>query len=132
MEARARAPAPHKLASRARLSTRTLPKAAFPRQAAADLDGIFAAGPGDFSPVGVSSESLASLLYTSGTTADPKGVMLTHANLLGEVDGGLQPGCTSGPRTLVLGVLPLFHVLSQMANLLLPLVKGARSSIWKR
>jgi long-chain acyl-CoA synthetase len=31
-----------------------------------------------------------------------------------------------GPEDAVLGVLPLFHVLSQMANLLLPLVKGAR------
>ena len=68
---------------------------------------------------------LASLLYTSGTTADPKGVMLTHANLLGEVDAvfGLLE---IGPTDAVLGMLPLFHVLAQMANLLLPLVKGAR------
>ncbi|OLC90450.1 MAG: hypothetical protein AUH86_22990 [Acidobacteria bacterium 13_1_40CM_4_58_4] len=73
----------------------------------------------------VASDSLASLLYTSGTTADPKGVMLTHANLMGEVASvfGLL---RIGPEDAVLGVLPLFHVLSQMANLLLPLVKGAR------
>ncbi len=90
-----------------------------------DLDSIFAAGPGTFSPVAVASDSLASLLYTSGTTADPKGVMLTHANLMGEVASvfGLL---RIGPEDAVLGVLPLFHVLSQMANLLLPLVKGAR------
>src|SRR2546426_8840232 len=90
-----------------------------------DLDSIFAAGPGTFSPVAVASDSLASLLYPSGTTADPKGVMLTHANLMGEVASvfGLL---RIGPEDAVLGVLPLFHVLSQMANLLLPLVKGAR------
>jgi long-chain acyl-CoA synthetase len=91
----------------------------------AELDGIFAAGPGSFSPVPVAPESLASLLYTSGTTADPKGVMLTHANLMGEISAvfGLL---RIGPEDAVLGVLPLFHVLSQMGNLLLPLVKGAR------
>ena len=108
---------------RSAVPTRTLPEAAFPRQAAADLDGIFAAGPGDFSPVESSSDSLASLLYTSGTTADPKGVMLTHANLLGEV-AVVFAWFHLGPEDAVLGVLPLFHVLSQMANLLLPLVKG--------
>src|SRR3989454_5296564 len=89
------------------------------------LESIFAAGPGTFLPVAVASDSLASLLYTSGTTAEPKGVMLTHANLMGEVASvfGLL---RIGPEDAVLGVLPLFHVLSQMANLLLPLVKGAR------
>jgi long-chain acyl-CoA synthetase len=90
-----------------------------------NLDSIFAAGPGDFVPVTSSDESIASLLYTSGTTADPKGVMLTHSNLMGEVravSGWVQ----LGPEDAFLGVLPLFHVLSQMANLLIPLVKGSR------
>src|SRR5438132_1476561 len=90
----------------------------------ADLDGIFAAGAGNFRPR-ASSDSIAALLYTSGTTADPKGVMLSHANLLGEVEAVF--GCVHlGPDDAVLGVLPLFHVLSQMANVLLPLVKGSR------
>ena len=91
----------------------------------ADLDDIFTAGAGNFTPVASSSDSIAALLYTSGTTADPKGVMLTHANLLGEVEAVF--GCVHlGPDDAVLGVLPLFHVLSQMANVLLPLVKGSR------
>ena len=70
-------------------------------------------------------DDLASLLYTSGTTADPKGVMLTHSNLMGEVRA-VFGWAQIGPEDAVLGVLPLFHVLSQMANLLLPLVKGSR------
>ena len=89
------------------------------------LDRIFASGPGSFAPVGVPADGLASMLYTSGTTADPKGVMLTHANLLGEVEA-VFGWANIGPDDAVLGILPLFHVLSQMANLLLPLVKGSR------
>lgn len=91
----------------------------------AKLDDIFAAGPADFTPVAVASDTVAALLYTSGTTADPKGVMLTHANLMAEVAAvfGLL---RIGPEDAVLGVLPLFHSLAQMANLLLPLVRGAR------
>ena len=94
-------------------------------QPIANFDTIFAAGPGDFVPVVCSGESIASLLYTSGTTADPKGVMLTHANLMGEVRAVFS-WVHIGPEDALLGVLPLFHVLSQMANLLLPLVKGSR------
>lgn len=70
-------------------------------------------------------EEIASLLYTSGTTADPKGVMLTHANLLGEVEAVFN-WVDAGPSDALLGVLPMFHVLALMANLMLPLVKGAR------
>src|SRR6266550_5610900 len=51
-----------------------------------DLDSMFAAGPDAFRAVEAPAENVAALLYTSGTTADPKGVMLTHANLLGEVN----------------------------------------------
>lgn len=91
----------------------------------ADLDTIFSAGAGNFRPVEAPAENVAALLYTSGTTADPKGVQLTHANLLGEVDAVFQLLQISSTDA-VLGILPMFHVLAQMANLLLPLVKGAR------
>jgi len=90
-----------------------------------DLDSIVKAGPSGFRPAAVDAHVVASLLYTSGTTSDPKGVMLTHANLLGEVESVFRWAHVT-PDDAVLGVLPLFHVLSQMANLLLPLVKGAR------
>jgi long-chain acyl-CoA synthetase len=89
------------------------------------LPAIFESGPGDFRPASSTPDDIASLLYTSGTTADPKGVMLTHANFLGEVEAVFN-WIDLGPRDALLGVLPMFHVLAQMANLLLPLVKGSR------
>ncbi|MGC1452087.1 MAG: AMP-binding protein [Candidatus Sulfotelmatobacter sp.] len=89
------------------------------------LPTIFDNGPGKFKTAPANDSDLASLLYTSGTTADPKGVMLTHANFLGEVAAVLD-WVDLGPSDALLGVLPLFHVLAQMANLLLPLVNGSR------
>jgi long-chain acyl-CoA synthetase len=65
------------------------------------------------------------MLYTSGTTSDPKGVVLTHGNLNAEREGVLAVVGVS-EHDCVLGVLPLFHALAQMANLLLPLSIGAR------
>ena len=91
----------------------------------ATMPAIFEAGPGGFRPARANNGDLAALLYTSGTTADPKGVMLTHANFLAEVEAVFH-WVDIGPDDAVLGVLPLFHVLAQMANLLLPLVKGSR------
>ena len=91
----------------------------------ATLPAIFDAGPGTFKPSPANDDDLASLLYTSGTTADPKGVMLTHANFLGEVEAVFN-WVDLGPTDALLGVLPLFHVLALMANLLLPLIKGSR------
>ncbi len=91
----------------------------------ANLPDIFKAGSGSFKPVDVKTEDVASLLYTSGTTADPKGVMLTHGNFFGEVEAVFN-WVDLDPNDALLGVLPLFHVLALMANLLLPLVKGSR------
>src|SRR5437879_344755 len=81
----------------------------------ADLDTIFNAGPGNFRPASVSPDDVAALLYTSGTTADPKGVMLTHGNLEAEA-AGVFGALTLGPSDSVLGILPLFHSLAQRSE----------------
>ena len=75
--------------------------------------------------VDLDASAPAVILYTSGTTADPKGVVLTHANLDAERESALAI-VPVGPPDAILGVLPLFHALAQMANLLLPLSVGAR------
>ena len=67
----------------------------------------------------------AVILYTSGTTSDPKGVVLSHANLIAERDSAFAVVNVS-ENDSVLGVLPLFHSLAQLANLLLPFAVGAR------
>jgi len=91
----------------------------------ADFDTVLAGGAPEFAPLKVESEDLAAILYTSGTTSDPKGVMLTHANLFAESEAVFQY-VDIGPSDAILGVLPLFHALAQMANLILPLAAGAR------
>jgi long-chain acyl-CoA synthetase len=76
-------------------------------------------------PAAVTRDDPAVVLYTSGTTADPKGVVLTHGNLDSERTAVLAV-VTADERDVVLGVLPLFHALAQMANLWVPLSIGAR------
>jgi long-chain acyl-CoA synthetase len=71
------------------------------------------------------ADAPAVILYTSGTTADPKGVVLSHANLMAERDAAFAV-IDVGPEDRLLGVLPLFHSLAQLANLLLPFAVGAR------
>ncbi|MGH9524723.1 MAG: AMP-binding protein [Terriglobales bacterium] len=92
---------------------------------AVQLDDVLAAELSEFSPVAVSPDDTAAVLYTSGTTSDPKGVMLTHANFTAETDGA-KAIVVFGPSDAILGVLPLFHALAQMANLLMPMAGGAR------
>ncbi len=81
--------------------------------------------PVDLAPCPAGPDDTAVILYTSGTTSDPKGVVLTHGNLLAEREAAFQIVDLS-ERDSILGVLPLFHALAQLANLLLPLTVGAR------
>jgi long-chain acyl-CoA synthetase len=76
-------------------------------------------------PASCGPDEPAVILYTSGTTSDPKGVVLTHGNLLGEVDAA-RSVVDVNEKDAILGVLPLFHALAQMANLLIPFAIGAR------
>jgi len=103
------------------------PVLALLRGEAADVADPFAPAGNDPAPAmaTVPGDAMAVMLYTSGTTADPKGVVLTHANLEAERRSALSVVPVS-ERDALLGVLPLFHALAQMANLLLPLASGAR------
>ena len=78
-----------------------------------------------FTPAQVQPGDVSAIIYTSGTTSDPKGVMLTDGNLTAELES-IRRFIPITPRDALLGVLPLFHVLAQMANLFLPLGNGAK------
>ncbi len=75
------------------------------------------AGDGPLPPL-LDTERLAVLLYTSGTSGPPRGVMLSHRALAANVDqvAALEPPLIA-PGDLVLGVLPLFHVYGLAAVL---------------
>ncbi|MCI4397925.1 MAG: long-chain fatty acid--CoA ligase [Acidobacteria bacterium] len=60
-------------------------------------------------------EDLASIVYTSGTTGEPKGAMLTHYNFVENVRGGLQVLSISD-KDLAIVFLPLSHVLERMVD----------------
>lgn len=90
-----------------------------------NLPNMFSSGSGNLAPDEVREDDLAVIMYTSGTTADPKGVMLTHSNLLAEASA-VFASVEVRESDSILGVLPLFHALAQMANLLLPFAAGAR------
>ncbi|MDD5085579.1 MAG: long-chain fatty acid--CoA ligase [Candidatus Omnitrophica bacterium] len=68
-------------------------------------------------------EDVASILYTSGTTGHPKGVMLTHYNLLSNTSSVFRAlRCTSDDRFLC--VLPLFYTFATTVCFLTPLLHG--------
>ena len=90
-----------------------------------NLTDVGRSGSSVTTPMPVASSSPAVILYTSGTTSDPKGVVLTHDNLIAERDAAFSVVRVSEADS-VLGVLPLFHALAQLANLLLPFAVGAR------
>ncbi|MGH2345214.1 MAG: AMP-binding protein, partial [Chloroflexota bacterium] len=74
--------------------------------------------------VSVYEEDIAEVIFTSGTTGDPKGVILTHGNITANLAAALQVVPTS-PDYRLLSLLPLSHMFEQTVGLLLPLSCGA-------
>lgn len=76
------------------------------------LDQWLTEGNGTELPAGPEPQDLAALVYTSGTTGKPKGVMLTHRAILANVTGVLQNLCPE-PEDVWLSFLPLSHTFER-------------------
>src|SRR6185312_13380087 len=70
-------------------------------------------------------DDLSVILYTSGTTGQPKGAELTHANLRTNARTGGQDLVRSGPDDVIMGCLPLFHVFGLTCGLNASVLAGA-------
>jgi acyl-[acyl-carrier-protein]-phospholipid O-acyltransferase/long-chain-fatty-acid--[acyl-carrier-protein] ligase len=69
-------------------------------------------------------EQLATVIFSSGSTGEPKGVMLTHGNIAANAESIVQATCLSKDDRL-LGVLPFFHSFGYTVTLWAPLQIGA-------
>ncbi|MDP2921701.1 MAG: AMP-binding protein [Candidatus Omnitrophota bacterium] len=85
----------------------------------------FQDAPESFKPVTVEPDDLAALLYTSGTTQESKGVMLTHKNLCANFSSIDKTGLFTA-RDSILAILPLFHSYALMTTLITPVFSGIR------
>jgi long-chain acyl-CoA synthetase len=61
-------------------------------------------------------DDLATIMYTSGTTGNPKGVMLTHGNLLSNAEAMLEMEGPISPDALVLNWLPFSHIYARTVD----------------
>lgn len=106
--------------------------AAIPSIDPVDLDTALARHSGErFRPTVIVSSDALEIVFTSGTTAEPKGVVLTHAN----VAGNIAPIATEIEKYLkyerffhplsFLNLLPLSHVFGQFLGIFLPPLLGA-------
>jgi long-chain acyl-CoA synthetase len=73
----------------------------------------------------VPAEDVASIVYTSGTTGTPKGVMLTQKNLYSDVKALINFGIITR-RDNLLAILPFHHTYPFMCTFLLPICSGAQ------
>ncbi len=71
------------------------------------------------------AEDLAFLQYTSGSTADPKGVRVTHGNLMHNEET-IRRAFGLSEESVIVGWLPLYHDMGLIGNVLQPLYLGAR------
>ena len=76
------------------------------------------------SPNAVTRDSLAEIVFTSGTTGEPKGAMLSHGNLLSSATTMMKV-LSFGAKDRLLSVLPLSHLYEQVLGFMAPLTIGA-------
>ena len=91
---------------------------------------LIAADPADL--VEVEPDALALLIFTSGTAGSPRAAMLSHANLLANIDQGRSAEAQIDSEDIVYGVLPMFHIFGLNVVLGLSLANGATVALIER
>jgi acyl-CoA synthetase (AMP-forming)/AMP-acid ligase II len=81
--------------------------------------------------VALSGDDLAMMQFTSGSTGQPKGVLLTHANLLCNALGVIGHTGLS-PQDRLLHVMPLYHTNGVNNQLVAPFIAGASVALVER
>ena len=74
----------------------------------------------------ITPEDLVQIMYTSGTTGSPKGVMLSHKNILSNVQSVNKAISMSSRQDKLLSILPLSHIYEQTIGFLLPYSMGVQ------
>lgn len=87
------------------------------------FEELLAAQP--MAPVEVEPDHLAALMFTSGTAGPPRAAMLSHGNLVSNIEQDLAGGEHTAPDDIVYGVLPLFHIFGLNVVLGTTLAVGA-------
>jgi len=88
------------------------------------LEDWLPAHPGSYERPPTNAGDLATIVYTSGTTGRPKGVMLSHRNMLSNVQSGLAVYDVY-PEDVFLSFLPLSHMFERTCDYYLNVVSGA-------
>ena len=74
-------------------------------------------------------DDLATVIFSSGSTGEPKGVMLTHANIAANCESIIQ-AIDPGPSDRLLGILPFFHSFGYTVTLWVPLQCGPSTLLY--
>lgn len=89
-----------------------------------DLHELLSEEKGVPSETAAQSDAVHTIVYTSGTTGTPKGVMLSHTNLLSNIDA-MTKAIPIFSTDRFFSFLPLSHILERTAGLYVPLLTGA-------
>ena len=114
-----------KLAVLSRVTGRLAEELGIPSIQLEELETLLAAEPIPAASVSVEADDLAEIVFTSGTTGDPKGVMLSHGNIVANVRSA-NDVLPIKQNFRLLSLLPLSHMFEQSVGLLAALSGGAR------
>jgi amino acid adenylation domain-containing protein len=91
-------------------------------------DTVDSAEGDDWAPYDADPDSIAFLQYTSGSTGDPRGVMVSHGNLVANQQV-IRDSFHHTRRSSLVGWLPLYHDMGLIGNVLQPLFVGAAAHL---